>query len=272
MAPEILSRQASPVDGLLSSLKSANLVFFGFPYVSVADVNPIYRIGRRVEIFPKAPVRPFGFQPWSKLSTWLYFLMYLQILRWATCIDIGFSGCGSWFARPNLTLHGLRNFNWICRPRDILFYEFRWTKCEDCCCTWTQSKLTKWICNRQNKTFFHPKVWYRSLLVYGRCLFIVPDTVLVCVGHRLSSGCRLWSCFETQMLVCKRKPCWPSASKAGTQFWKHWFYIFWAMLKAWCQANEVPIIAIRLWRKFHTLPEKPLARSTWRCERFSILT
>lgn len=122
------------------------------------------------KFFPKAPVRPFGFQPWSKLSTWLYFLMYLQILRWATCIDIGFSGCGSWFARPNLTLHGLRNFNWICRPRDILFYEFRWTKCEDCCCTWTQSKLTKWICNRQNKTFFHPKVWYRSLLVYGRCL------------------------------------------------------------------------------------------------------
>ena len=51
MAPEILSRQASPVDGLLSSLKSANLVFFGFPYVSVADVNPIYRIGRRVDIF-----------------------------------------------------------------------------------------------------------------------------------------------------------------------------------------------------------------------------
>ena len=40
MAPEILSRQASPVDGLLSSLKSVNLVFFFGFLISVADVNP----------------------------------------------------------------------------------------------------------------------------------------------------------------------------------------------------------------------------------------
>lgn len=105
MAPEILSRQASPVDGLLSSLKSANLVFFWFSSCQNCcwcESNLPDFAGGWI-FFPKAPVQPFGFQPWSKLSTWLYFLMYLQILRWATCIDIGFSACGSCHDLPGQT-------------------------------------------------------------------------------------------------------------------------------------------------------------------------
>lgn len=55
---------------------------------------------------------------------------------------------------------------------------------------------------------------------------------------------RSWRCFVTQILGCKHKLCWPSASKAGKQkmdgIWSHKIFV------SSCQANEVLDIAIKL--------------------------
>ena len=120
MAVEILSRQTSPVDGLLTLLKNWNL----------CSVSWHFGIYVRGEHFYHLPIQTSDSSRWfSWFQHWGFRpAVRISALLQIACLAARFKSNSRWrfqhtqlviltFARAILTLLELRSFSWICRPK-----------------------------------------------------------------------------------------------------------------------------------------------------------